>query len=310
MRGLVIRNTGSLYDVRTEEGNIVPCKVKGNFRLKDIKSTNPVAVGDYVQISPQKGTTSFITDIEERRNYIVRKASNLSKQSHIIAANLDEVFLVVTVKHPVTTTIFIDRFLATAEAYGIPVTLIFNKTDCYNEEEKQKMNNLISLYSRIGYVCHACSAIRGTGMDALKESLKDKTTLLSGHSGVGKSTIMNSLIPDTAARTRKLSIAHDSGMHTTSFSEMKNLPFGGHIIDTPGIKGFGSYDFSKWEIGHYFREIFQASVLCKYDNCTHNQEPDCAVRRAVENNEISVSRYTSYLNMLEDSEETKYRQAF
>lgn len=310
MRGLVIRNTGSWYVVRTDYGQLIASKVKGNFRLKGIRSTNPVAVGDFVQITPNAEGTAFITEIEDRRNYIIRKASNLSKQSHILAANIDQTFLIVTVVHPETSTTFIDRFLASAEAYRVPVTLVFNKTDEYDEHELSYMNALIHLYETIGYTCHACSALQGTGIASLLEYLKDKTTLLSGHSGVGKSTLLNTLILDLHVRTAEISTAHDTGTHTTTFSEMFDLPEGGRIIDTPGIKGFGTFDFDKKEVAHYFREIFKCSADCKYNNCTHTHEPGCAVRRAVEEHFISESRYASYLNMLEDQNETKYRQGY
>ena len=310
MRGLVIRNTGSWYVVRTDDGQLVPSKVKGNFRLKGIRSTNPVAVGDYVQIACNAEGTAFITEIEDRRNYIIRKASNLSKQSHIIAANVDQVFLLATVAHPETSTIFIDRFLASAEAYRVPVSLVFNKTDCYDADERRYLQGLMYLYSTIGYTCHACSALKHEGIGELREALKDKTTLFSGNSGVGKSTLLNALIPGLEVKTAEISAAHDTGMHTTTFSEMFDLPEGGCVIDTPGIKGFGTFDFKKEEVAHYFREIFEESAHCKYGNCTHTHEPGCAVRQAVEEHRISESRYTSYLNMLEDQDETKYRQAY
>ena len=307
MRGLVIRNTGSWYVVRTDDGQLVDSKIKGNFRLKGIRSTNPVAVGDFVQITVNAEGTAFITEIEDRKNYIIRKASNLSKQSHIIAANVDQAFLIVTVSHPETSTTFIDRFLASAEAYRVPVSLVFNKTDCYDADDLRYM---MHLYTTIGYPCHACSALQSIGIDALRDSLKGQTTLLSGHSGVGKSTLLNTLIPDLNVRTAEISAAHDTGMHTTTFSEMFSLPGGGYVIDTPGIKGFGTFDFEKEEMAHYFREIFRISADCKYNNCTHTHEPGCAVRRAVEEHLISESRYASYLNMLEDRHESKYRQGY
>lgn len=310
MRGLVIRNTGSWYVVRTDNGQLVDSKIKGSFRLKGIRSTNPVAVGDYVQITCNAEGTAFITEIEERKNYIIRKASNLSKQSHIIAANVDQVLLLITISHPETSTIFIDRFLASAEAYRIPVILAFNKTDCYTEEEKKYMSELMRLYEHIGYDCIACSALQETGMEKISNLLKGKTTLLSGNSGVGKSTLLNTLIPGLNARTAEISSAHDTGMHTTTFSEMFNLPESGCVIDTPGIKGFGTFDFKKEEVGHYFKEIFRESANCKYGDCTHTHEPGCAVRHAIEEGRISRSRYASYLNMLEDPDETKYRQAY
>ena len=304
MRGLVIRNTGSWYVVRTDDGQFVNSKIKGNFRLKGIRSTNPVAVGDFVQITVNAEGTAFITEIEDRKNYIIRKASNLSKQSHIIAANVDQAFLIVAVSHPETSTTFIDRFLASAEAYRVPVSLVFNKTDCYDADDLRYMEGMMHLYTTIGYPCHACSALQSIGIDALRDSLKGRTTLLSGHSGVGKSTLLNTLIPDLNVRTAEISAAHDTGMHTTTFSG------GGYVIDTPGIKGFGTFDFEKEEMAHYFREIFRISADCKYNNCTHTHEPGCAVRRAVEEHLISESRYASYLNMLEDRHESKYRQGY
>ena len=310
MRGIVIRNTGSWYVVRTDDGQLVDSKIKGNFRLKGIRSTNPVAVGDFVQITVNAEGTAFITEIEDRKNYIIRKASNLSKQSHIIAANVDQAFLIVTVSHPETSTTFIDRFLASAEAYRVPVSLVFNKTDCYDADNLRYMEGKMRLYTTIGYPCHACSALQSIGIDALRDSLKGRTTLLSGHSGVGKSTLLNTLIPDLNVRTAEISAAHDTGMHTTTFSEMFSLPGGGYVIDTPGIKGFGTFDFEKEEMAHYFREIFRISADCKYNNCTHTHEPGCAVRRAVEEHLISESRYASYLNMLEDRHESKYRQGY
>lgn len=310
MRGLVIKNTGSWYVVRTDDGQLVDSKIKGNFRLKGIRSTNPVAVGDFVQIVMNPEGTAFITDIEDRRNYIIRKASNLSKQSHIIAANVDLAVLVVTVNHPETSTTFIDRFLASAEAYRVPVTLVFNKTDCYDEDDRRYMEGMINLYTTIGYPCLKISALRREGLDVLQRMLQGKTTLFSGNSGVGKSTLLNALVPDLNVRTAELSAAHDTGMHTTTYSEMFALPEGGYIIDTPGIKGFGTFDMEKEEVDHYFREIFEISADCKFGNCTHTHEPGCAVRKAVEEHRISESRYASYLSMLNDKDEDKYRQAY
>ena len=257
MRGLVIKNTGSWYTVRTEDGRDIESKIKGNFRLKDIKSTNPVAVGDRVVIDINKEGTAFITEIEERKNYIIRRASNLSKQAHIIATNLDQAMLIVTVNYPITTTIFIDRFLATAEAYRVPVKLVFNKIDRYNNEDQRALENLIELYTSIGYPCSTLCARTEEGLDALKADLKDKITLLSGHSGVGKSTIINKLVPGVNLRTGDISEYHNKGMHTTTFSEMIPLPGGGYLIDTPGIKGFGTIEMADAEISHYFRELFK-----------------------------------------------------
>lgn len=310
LKGLVIKNTGSWYLVKTEEGKHVECKIKGNFRLKGIRSTNPVAVGDRVQIIMNREGTAFISEIEDRKNYIIRRASNLSKQSHILATNLDQCVLVVTVNFPKTSTTFIDRFLASAEAYQIPVKLIFNKVDAYNGEELHSLNELIHLYTGISYPCLQISALRGEGLEAVKEALKGKITLLSGHSGVGKSTLINTLLPDLDIKTGEISAHHNKGMHTTTFSEMFPVPGDGYIIDTPGIKGFGTFDMEEEEIGHYFPEIFKTSADCRYNNCTHRQEPGCAVRKAVEKEYISESRYISYLSMLEDKEEGKYRAAY
>lgn len=310
MRGLVIKNTGSWYLVKTDEGNCVECKIKGNFRLKGIRSTNPVAVGDYVHIILNQEGTAFISEIEDRKNYIIRRASNLSKQSHIIAANLDQCMLIVTINYPETSTTFIDRFLASAEAYRVPVKLIFNKIDTYNEEEQHYLDALIHLYTSIGYPCFKVSAKQQIGIEALCNELEGNITLLSGHSGVGKSTLINAILPDATAKTGEISSVHKKGMHTTTFSEMFALPNNGYLIDTPGIKGFGTFDMEEEEIGHYFPEIFRTSADCKYGNCTHRNEPGCAVRQAVENHFISESRYNSYLNMLEDKEEGKYRSAY
>lgn len=308
MNGLVIKNTGSWYLVRTDDGSDVECKVKGNFRLKDIRSTNPIAVGDRVTIVPNNEGTALITQIEDRRNYIIRRSSNLSKQSHILAANIDLCFLIVTVNHPVTSTIFIDRFLAAAEAYRVPVNLIFNKTDLYAEEEIEYMDALISLYDYIGYPSIKISALHNTGLEILQEKIKNKITLFSGHSGVGKSTLINALVPDVHLKTGAISGYHGKGMHTTTFSEMIELPQGGFIIDTPGIKGFGTVDMEKNEIFHFFPEIFKASKDCRYNNCIHINEPGCAVREAVENHYISESRYKSYMSMMQEDIEEKYRK--
>ena len=310
MEGLVTKNTGSWYIVRTENGDSIRCKIKGNFRLKGIRSTNPIAVGDRVCIVPNAEGTAFITEIEDRKNYIIRRASNLSKQSHIIAANVDACMLVVTVNYPETSTTFIDRFLASAEAYRVPVNLVFNKVDLYSEDELRYLDGLVNLYTHIGYPCYRISAANGEGVDALKEDLQGKITLFSGHSGVGKSTLINYLLPDQQLKTGEISSVHNKGMHTTTFSEMYPLGENGYIIDTPGIKGFGTFDMKDEEVGHYFKEIFEFSARCKYGNCTHRHEPGCAVREAVENHYISQSRYNSYLNILEDKEEGKYRSAF
>lgn len=309
MQGLVIKNTGSWYVVRTDDGQLFECKVKGNFRLRGIRSTNPVAVGDQVHIIPgEDGVTALIDDIGERRNYIIRRASNLSKQSHIIAANIDQAVLMVTVSHPETSTTFIDRFLASAEAYRIPVLLLFNKTDLYNEAEQEQLDALTALYQGIGYPCLRLSAKKGFGIDDVRQQLEHKTSLLSGNSGVGKSTLLNAMVPNADVKTAELSMAHDAGMHTTTFSQMFFLPSGGGLIDTPGIRGFGTFDMEREEVSHYFREIFQTGRMCRFGNCTHTHEPGCAVLKALEDGGIAPSRYTSYLSMLEDHDEDKYRR--
>ena len=305
MKGLVIKNTGSWYTVQTDDGQLLDCKVKGNFRLRGIRSTNPIAVGDRVCVSEG----NFITEIEDRRNYIIRKSINLSKQSHIIAANVDQALLVVTVNRPQTNTTFIDRFLASAEAYRVPVVLIFNKTDLLDDDEKHYQQMLIHLYETVGYECRAISAETGDGIDELLPMLQGKITLLSGNSGVGKSTIINRLVPGVNLRTAEISDAHQMGQHTTTFSEMIPLSEG-WLIDTPGIKGFGTFDMEPEELTSYFKEIFRFSKDCRFSNCTHTHEPGCAVLQALENHYIAQSRYQSYLSMLNDKDENKYREAY
>ena len=317
VQGIVVRNTGSHYIVETASGQELQCKVKGNFRIRGIRTTNPVAVGDYVTVTVSQGAeqqgadaTSWITAITPRRNYIIRRASNLSKESHIIAANVDQAFLMVTVSHPQTATTFIDRFLASAEAYSVPVVLVFNKTDLLTPEERHYQQMMVTLYETVGYVCREVSAMQGDGIDGLRALLSDRVTVLSGNSGVGKSTLINALVPGVNLRTAEISDAHDAGMHTTTFSEMIELPARGYLIDTPGIKGFGTFDMEPEEISSYFKEIFQTSQHCRFSNCTHTHEPGCAVIEAVENHYIAASRYQSYLSMLEDKDDQKYRAAF
>ena len=308
MEGLVIKNTGSWYVVRTEEGTNVNCKVKGNFRLKDIRTTNPVAVGDRVSIKTNKEGIAFIYKIEVRRNYIIRRASNLSKQSQILAANLDLALLVVTINHPKTTSVFIDRFLATAEAYSVPTHLLINKIDRYDEMDLQQLEKLEQLYVNIGYPCHQVCAKSGEGLEAIRSLVAGKITLMSGHSGVGKSTLINQLIPGTSLRTGDMSEYHNKGMHTTTFSEMIPLPVGGWLIDTPGIKGFGTIEMEGLEVSHYFPDIFAVSAECRFNNCTHVHEPGCAVLEAVKSGRINPSRYKGYLSVLTDKDANKYRE--
>ena len=309
-KGLVTKSTGSWFEVKNTTGEIITCKIKGNFRIKGIKSTNPIAVGDHVNyiIESTVGDKKigWITSVFDRKNYIVRRSINLSKQSHVIAANIDQAVLIITISYPVTTTIFIDRYLASALAYRIPVLMVFNKTDCYDETQTNKMNSLINIYSNIGYKCIRTSAKLKEGIEQLISDLKDKTNVINGHSGVGKSTLINIIQPGLDLKTAEISNMHKTGKHTTAFSEMYELSFGGYIIDTPGIKGFGMLDMETWEISHYFTEIFKISKKCKYNNCSHTHEPGCAVKNAVENGEIAESRYISYLGMLEDDE--KYRK--
>ena len=310
MKGLVVKNTGSWYTVLTDDGQLIESKVKGNFRLKGIRSTNPVAVGDRVELVANAEGTAFITAIEDRRNYIIRRSQNLSKQSHIIAANVDQAFLVVTVDFPQTSTTFIDRFLASAEAYRVPVVLVFNKTDLLDADLLHYQQMMMALYENIGYHCVAISAETGEGIEALRPLLQQKITLLSGNSGVGKSTLINRLVPDANLRTAEISDAHNTGQHTTTFSEMISLSDGGWLIDTPGIKGFGTFDMEPEELTSYFPEIFRFSKDCRFSNCTHTHEPGCAVLQALEDHFIAQSRYQSYLSMMEDKDGSKYREAY
>ena len=311
-KGIVIKSTGSWYTVKTEEGIFVESRIKGNLRLKGIRSTNPIAVGDQVELTETKEdnnadglSVGLISKIFPRKNYIIRKSPNLSKESHIIAANIDQAFLIVTIQFPVTTTTFIDRFLVSAEAYRIPCHVIFNKIDLYNEEQTALMNSLINIYENAGYLCLKISAKMNIGIDNLKSMMANKTNVFSGHSGVGKSTIINILHPLGNLKTGEISEAHYSGKHTTTNSEMYEFEFGGFIIDTPGIKGFGVLEMEKEEISHYFPEIFRLLNECQYYNCTHTHEPQCAVKKSVEEGKIALSRYHSYLGLLEGEE--KYR---
>ena len=312
-KGIVIKSTGSWYTVKAENGEKIECKIKGNFRLKGIKSTNPIAVGDHVEFKLAEKESEdntnvingLITNIVERKNYIIRKSPNLSKQSHIIASNIDESFLVVTINYPVTTTTFIDRFLVSAEAYRIPCTLIFNKIDRYNHEQTRQMDQMIELYEKIGYRCLKTSTKKNIGMDTLKSWMKNKTNVFAGHSGVGKSTLINTIEPGLNLKTKEISDYHQTGKHTTTFSEMFELSFGGYIIDTPGIKGFGVLEMEKEEISHYFPEMFKLLEKCQYYNCTHTHEPGCEVKQLVNEDEIADSRYFSYLGLLNTDD--KYR---
>lgn len=310
MHGTVVKNTGSWYIVRTDDGRAVECKLKGNFRLKGIRSTSPIAVGDTVEIVENAEGTAFIVALDDRRNYIIRKSPNLSKQSHILAANIDQVFLLVTPSSPETSPTFIDRFLASAEAYRIPVVLLFNKTDRYTPADRETVDYWETVYAALDYQCLRMSLLDKAGADAVRPLLKDRVTLLAGNSGVGKSTLLNALVPGLCVRTGEVSEAHGTGVHTTTFSELFELPGGGSIIDIPGIKGFGTFDMEREEVAHYFREIFRCSDGCRFDNCTHTHEPGCAVLEAVENHRIAPSRYASYLSMLDDKNENKYRQAY
>lgn len=302
MQGLVVKSTGSAYGVRLDDSRVVEAYVKGNFRIQGIRSTSPVAVGDYVTILEQDDGTCWITAIADRRNYIVRRSTNLSKQTHILAANIDQVALIVTLNHPVTSLTFIDRFLATAEAYRVSACLIFNKIDLLTEDELQELAYCRALYSSLGYPTYAISAHRPSDVDTLRALFADRVTLLSGNSGVGKSTLLNALVGHEVTRTGLISSAHDKGMHTTTFSEMYFLD-NGSVIDTPGIKGFGTFDMQRDEVSHYFKEIFAASHECRFGNCTHTSEPGCHVLAELEAAHIAPSRYESYLSILADTDE-------
>lgn len=316
MKAIVVKNTGSWYSVQPIEASsstLVECKIKGNFRLKGIRTTNPVAVGDIVEIETNPSGTAFITRIEPRQNYIIRRASNLSKEAHILAANIDRTMLIVTLAHPTTSTTFIDRFLATAEAYGVKAIIVINKVDLLTDPEDLDLLDAVTyLYKSIGYEVIHTSATLATGLEPLKEAMRGHTTLISGNSGVGKTTIINQLIPGLNLRTGEISDSHDTGMHTTTFSEMFSFPDDNstRIIDTPGVRGFGTIEMEAEQVSHYFPEIFNISKDCRFNNCTHTHEPHCAVRQALEDNLIAQSRYNSYLSILDDAAPDKYRKPF
>lgn len=304
-KGIVIKSTGSWYSVKRTNGETIEARIRGKLRTKGLRTTNPVAVGDIVSL--EKNEDNFvITEIEERRNYIIRKSTNLSKEAHIIASNVDQALLIATINHPVTSAVFIDRILATTEAYNIPAILVFNKSDLYDNTDREKLTELIKIYSEIGYQCLQVSAVTGQNITELRELLKDKVTVLSGMSGVGKSTLINCIEPQLQLKTASISDSHDTGKHTTTFAEMFPLSEGGYIVDTPGVRSFGIIDMEKKEISHFFPEIFRISEHCRFYNCTHIHEPGCAVIEAVQNGKISESRYWSYLSMMEESKE-KYR---
>lgn len=307
MKGLVIKNTGSWYQVRTDQEETFECKIKGNLRLKDIKSTNPIAVGDFVEFSAIEEKVGLISAIYDRKNYIIRRSSNLSKQSHILAANLDLVVLVITIRYPETSTVFIDRFIASAEAYNVPACILINKMDLYTDDETEYAKALKTLYESIDYPVFMLSAIKPDTFETFKHFLTGKTILISGNSGVGKSTLINAILPESLAKTGEISSYHNKGTHTTTFSQLYQLENGAQLIDTPGIKGFGTVDMEVDEISHYFKEIFKTSKKCRFTNCTHVHEPGCAVLTAVENHQISLSRYQSYLSILSDFKTGKYR---
>ena len=313
MKGLVIKSTGTSYGVHFEDGTTADCHVKGNFRIRGIRSTNPIAIGDHVEVTTLEDGTHWITELHDRKNYIVRRSTNLSYASHILAANVDMAALIVTINHPQTSTTFIDRFLATCEAYRVPACLIFNKIDLLNDEEKLLLADLRQLYESLGYPTYAISA-KALDNAEVTQIFQNRITLLSGNSGVGKSTLLNAILGKDIARTGAISSAHHKGMHTTTFSEMyplhnatQPLNNASWIIDTPGIKGFGLLDIEKEEVGHYFREIFEISRDCRYSNCIHMNEPGCAVNQAVMDGRIALSRYESYLSILDDTTEGKYR---
>ncbi len=305
--GIVLRSTGSWYLLRTPDGEELEARIKGKFRIKGIKTTNPVAVGDYVKYELKEDGEAVINDILPRKNYIIRKSVNLSKQAHIIACNVDRALLIVTIDNPRTSTGFIDRFLVTAEAYHIPVTIVFNKVDTYTEKDIKRLKDLSKVYQSIGYDCLNVSALTGDGVDKVSELLKGKTTMLSGHSGAGKSTLINAVEPNLELKTGDISSSHFKGKHTTTFAEMFELEMGGFIIDTPGIKGFGLVDLEKAELSHYFVEMRELLSGCKFNNCQHVKEPKCAIKDALADGEIAEFRYNNYLSMYLDEEGETYR---
>ncbi len=304
MKGLVIKSTGSWYEVMHNK-EVVTCRLKGKFRIKGIKSTNPITVGDYVEFElEKKQETGVIHRIYTRKNYIIRRSVNLSKQTHIIASNLDQVFLLITIDNPPTFTNFIDRFLASAEAYKIPVILVFNKIDTYNEKTIVAKNKLEEIYTKIGYKCIAISAEKKQNIETLRTLMKNKVSMFAGHSGVGKSTLANAIDANLNLATKEISLQYKQGQHTTTFAEMFTLPFGGFLIDTPGIKGFGVVDFEPNEVTDYFPEFFKIKAHCKFNNCLHTNEPKCAIKKAIENDEIAISRYKSYVQILKEDDES------
>ncbi len=302
VEGLVIKSTGKWCDVLADDGSLVACQIKGKFRMQGIKTTNPLSVGDRVDFELEEDETGVINEIHERRNYIIRKSVNLSKQAHIVAANVDRAFLIVTLSSPPTSTGFIDRFLVTADAYSIPVTIVFNKVDIYTEDEMEDMEWMENMYGFCGYETMRLSALHGEGLEEVEKKMADKINMVGGHSGVGKSTLVNQLIPGAEIKTATVSDAHKKGRHTTTFAEMHALPFGGWLIDTPGIKGFGLVDIPKNELHHHFPEIFRLLPECKFHNCLHLKEPGCAVRKAAEETTMPPERYQSYLNMYYEDE--------
>jgi ribosome biogenesis GTPase len=307
MKGVVIKSTGSWYSVRLDNGKQIESRIKGKFRLKGIKTTNPIAVGDRVKLSEEGDGTAVIYEIEKRKNYIIRKSINLSKKSHILAANVDQAILIVTISQPKTYTAFIDRFLVTAEAYHIPTVIVFNKIDIYSDKEKEELSFLKKSYEKIGYQCLEVSATKEINLDKVVEVMKNKVSMISGHSGVGKTTLVNVIEPGLNLKTSAISEMHKAGKHTTTFAEMFELSFGGYLIDTPGIKAFGLIEFKKEELSHYFLEMRERLKNCHFNNCLHINEPKCAIKDAVADNEIVAFRYSNYLSMYKDDEDENYR---